>query len=74
MDSKEMLLLTEDPGNEIKRIMDDEGVTQTELARRMQINRQSIQQSLTRKSKNMRVQTLLKILGSLGYDVWIRKR
>ena len=57
----------------IKDVMKIEGVNQTELAERIGAKRQAVQQMLGRKSQNMRVETMLKLVKALGYDVAITK-
>lgn len=52
-------------------IMDQEGITQNELAKKMNISRQAISQMLN--SKDMKISTVILILTYLGYTFRICK-
>lgn len=52
-------------------IMDNEGITQKELAKKMNISRQAINQMLN--SKDMKISTVVLILTYLGYTFRIVK-
>ena len=69
-----MIIVAEDPASAVREAMKEAGLNQTQLADSMKISRQSIQQSLNRKSKNMRVATMVKIVNAIGYDVVLAKR
>ena len=56
----------------IADIMEREGVSQVELAKRIGITRQSMHAIL--KGDDMRVSTVIKIIRPLGYEFIIEKR
>lgn len=69
-----MIIVNGDAGSAIKEVMEAEKMTQTSLAERAQMNRQAVQQSLNRKSHNMRVLTMQKFVNAMGYELAIVKR
>ena len=69
-----MIRVDEDPAGAIRQAMKNENLNQTNVAEKIGASRQSVQQSLSRKSKNMRAQTRVKIAGAIGYDVTLVKR
>lgn len=69
-----MIRVDEDPAGAIRQAMKNENLNQTNVAEKIGASRQSVQQSLSRKSKNMRAQTMVKIAGAIGYDVTLVKR
>lgn len=68
---EKMYLVRDGAAEALKRVMEDEKLSQTDLATMVGISRQSIQQSLNQKSKNMRVATMVKILNAMDYDLAI---
>ena len=57
----------------IRRILDEEKMTQQDLADRMGFTRQNISQSLTRNAKSMRYDSFLKMVTALGYEIVVKK-
>lgn len=57
----------------IRHILDEEKMTQQDLADRMGITRQSISQSLNRSAKSMRYDSFSKMITALGYEVVVKK-
>ena len=68
---EKMILVRDGATEAIRQVMDDEHLSQTDVAQRCGISRQSIQQSLNQKSRNMRVATMVRILNALDYDLAI---
>ena len=68
---EKMYLVRDGAAEALKQVMEDEKLSQTDLATMVGISRQSIQQSLNQKSKNMRVATMVKILNAMDYDLAI---
>lgn len=66
--------VTDGAAGALKQVMEDEKLSQTDLATMVGISRQSIQQSLNQKSKNMRVATFTRIANAIGWDVALVKR
>jgi transcriptional regulator with XRE-family HTH domain len=64
----------EDPAGAIRQAMKEENLNQTQVADKIGASRQSVQQFIGRKSRNMRVQTMVKLAGAIGYDVVLVKR
>lgn len=57
----------------IKKIMDDEGINQIQLAEKMGCTRQAVSQTLTRNTKSMRYDNFEKMIKALGYEIIIKK-
>lgn len=57
----------------IRHILDEEKMTQQDLADRMGITRQSISQSLNRSAKSMRYDSFSKMVAALGYEIVVKK-
>ena len=57
----------------IKKIMDDEGINQIQLAEKMGCTRQAVSQTLTRNTKSMRYDNFEKMIRTLGYEIIIKK-
>ena len=57
----------------IRHILDEEKMTQQDLADRMGFTRQSISQSLNRSAKSMRYDSFSKMVTALGYEVVVKK-
>lgn len=57
----------------IRRILDEEKMTQQDLADRMGITRQNISQSLNRNAKSMRYDSFSKMVTALGYEIVVKK-
>lgn len=68
------IIVGEDPSGAIRKIMDEENLNQSQVADKIGKTRQSVQQSLSRKSRNMRVQTMVRIAGAIGYNVAFVKK
>ena len=66
-----IVLVRDGAADAIKQIMKDEKLSQTDLATMTGVKRQSIQQTLGQKSKNMRVATMVKIVNAMDYDLAI---
>ena len=60
-------------GEKIIEIMEKEKVSQTELAAKLGMSRQSLHQDLTRKPEGIRFDVACKILEKLGYSIKIEK-
>ena len=60
-------------GEKIIEIMEKEKVSQTELAAKLGMSRQSLHQYLTRKPEAIKFDVARKILGTLGYSIKIEK-
>ena len=71
---EKMYLVRDGAAEALKQVMEDEKLSQTDLATMVGISRQSIQQSLNRKSHNMRVLTMQKFVNAMGYELAIVKR
>ena len=71
--NEHVVFVKEDPASALKAIMDAEGYTQTKLAEKLDINRQAVQQSLNRRSRNMRVMTMQKMVNAMGYELAVVK-
>lgn len=56
----------------IKKIMDDEGINQIQLAEKMGCTRQAVSQTLTRNTKSMRYDNFEKMIKALGYEIIIK--
>lgn len=56
----------------LKQIAKNEGLTQSELARRMGISKQALSKMLNQ--EDIRVSTVIKIIRPLGYEFIIEKR
>ena len=63
----------EDAAAIIKKLMADEKVTQTELANRLGILRQNVNQMLTR-SKEMKYKSFRNMVAALGYEIFLTKK
>lgn len=57
----------------IRGILDEEKMTQQDLADRMGITRQNISQSLNRNAKSMRYDSFSKMVTALGYEIVVKK-
>ena len=57
----------------IRKILTIENVNQKELARRMGVGRQNVNQHLTRNCNGMRFDNLKKMCDALGYELVARK-
>ena len=57
----------------IRCILDEEKITQQDLADRMGITRQNISQFLNRNAKSMRYDSFSKMIGALGYEIIVKK-
>lgn len=57
----------------IRCILDEEKMTQQDLADRMGIMRQNISQSLNRNAKSMRYDSFSKMVTALGYEIVVKK-
>jgi len=57
----------------IRCILDEEKMTQQDLADRMGFTRQNISQSLNRNAKSMRYDSFLKMVTALGYEIVVKK-
>lgn len=57
----------------IRHILDEEKMTQQDLADRMGITRQNISQSLNRNAKSMRYDSFSKMVTALGYEIVVKK-
>ena len=57
----------------IRCILDEEKMTQQDLADRMGITRQNISQFLNRNAKSMRFDSFSKMIGALGYEIIDKK-
>ncbi len=57
----------------IRYILDEEKMTQQDLADRMGITRQNISQSLNRNAKSMRYDSFSKMVTALGYEIVVKK-
>jgi hypothetical protein len=57
----------------IKKIMEKEGINQTELAEKMGCARQNINQLLNRNGKSMRYDSFENIIKVLGYEISLKK-
>lgn len=57
----------------IRQVMDNENITQKELAERMGCVRQNINQFLNRNVKSMRYDSFAKMVSALGYEIVIKK-
>ena len=66
---EKMVLVRDGAADAIEQVMKEEGLSQSTLALMCGCSRQSIQQSLTQKSRNMRVATMVKILNAMDYDL-----
>lgn len=56
----------------IRCILDEEKMTQQDLADRMGITRQNISQSLNRNAKSMRYDSFSKMVTALGYEIVVK--
>ena len=70
---EKMVIVEEDAGAAVREVMELEGINQSQLADLMQVNRQSVQQSLNRRGKTLRVSTLNRMLKALGYRIVLAK-
>ena len=61
-------------GEKILEIMEQEKVSQTELASSLGMSRQSLHQYLTRKPENIRFDIVWKALDKMGYSIKIEKK
>lgn len=68
-----MMVIVNDAADAVKLIMDGEKLNQTELADKLGVSRQSVQQALGSKSGNMRVATMRKYLNAMGYELAVVK-
>ena len=57
----------------IRSILDEEKMTQQDLADKMGITRQNISQFLNRNAKSMRYDSFSKMVTALGYEIVIKK-
>ena len=57
----------------IRYILNEEKMTQQDLADRIGITRQSISQSLNRSAKSMRYDSFSKMVTALGYEIVVKK-
>mgnify|MGYP000058985394 FL=1 len=57
----------------IRCILDEEKMTQQDLADRMGFTRQNISQSLNRNAKSMRYDSFSKMVAALGYEIVVKK-
>ena len=60
-------------GEKILEIMEQEKVSQTELAERLNSNRKNLNQTL-RRNQDIKFSQVVEIFDKLGYDVKIEKR
>ena len=72
--SEDRVIVAGNASELIGKIMEDRGITYSELAKTMDTSRQAVQQLVTRKTNNMRVLTFVKVSDALGYDVVLVKR
>ena len=56
----------------LNKVIEQEGLTKTELAKRMGISRQALSKMM--KQQDIRVSTVIKIIRPLGYEFIIEKR
>lgn len=56
----------------IRTILEQEGISQTEMGRRLGLSKQAVNNLLSR--EDMRMSTVLHILHAIGYDFIIEKR
>lgn len=63
----------EDAAAIIMELLDDEAVTQTELAKRLGTLRQNVNQMLTR-SKEMKYKSFRNMAAALGYEIFLIKK
>ena len=71
---EQMILVRSGAADAIKHVMEDEKLNQTDLAKLAGTSRQSVQQCLGQKSKNMRVATMAKFLDAMGYELAVIKK
>ena len=62
-----VVLVKKNAAMTIRTIMENEDISQTKLASLCDINRQAVQQSLNRKSGDMRMSTFTKMIRAMGY-------
>mgnify|MGYP003544233222 CR=1 FL=1 len=58
----------------IRELMDKEELNQQQLADRMGAKRQSVNQMLCRNSVSMRLDSFVRLIEALGYEVVVRKK
>lgn len=62
----------EDAAEAINRLLEREGVTKTELAKRLGTNRQNVSQMLTR-NKGLKYESFRNMAVALGYEIFLGK-
>ena len=63
----------EDAAEIIMELLDDEAVTQTELAKRLGTHRQNVNQTLTT-SKEMKYKSFRNMAVALGYEIFLARK
>ena len=63
----------EDAAEAINRLLEREGVTKTELAKRLGTNRQNVSQMLTR-NKGLKYESFRNMAAALGYEIFLSKK
>lgn len=58
----------------LNRLIDESGKTKTQLATELGMSRQSLNQYLTRKPEEIRLNVLQNILDKLGYELTLKKK
>lgn len=71
--SKEEIIGIE-PADAIRQILEKENLNQQRLAEKMGITRQNVSQMLNRNVVSMRYDSFYKMVKTLGYEVFIRKK
>ena len=56
----------------VKDIIKEEHITQTHLAKKLGVSKQMVSHIM--KQQDMRINTVVKILHAIGYDIFIQKR
>ena len=63
-----------DPVEAIRKIMDEDGLNQKQLAERMGLTRQNVSQVLNRGRKTPRFDSIRKMVDALGCEIIIRRK
>ncbi len=61
------------PGEDLARIIEEQGMNQNKLAEQIGMTRQAVQQTLNRRKGTMRVSTMAKIAEALGWRLVLEK-